>query len=197
LSIVNIWIEPHVALVGTDSEGVDEKGARLQCSKMFPLVHCNAIIAGRGTAAFICGMVNAINGGDFDEVASKLQALFSVVFERMHTAFTEAGLPLLERQELSLVGYSPRAGKMVNFELTQETRAGGVAASYQQQTIAPWHEDLPDKRSPRTLANMIWLARGQARFLRERAPEGAGGGRLIVAELTRKEMRISSPCTLS
>ena len=75
---------------------------------------------------------------DFDEAAERMQAHFGQVFDMLKAVFEHRGLPLLERQELSLVGYSPRAGKMVNFELTQETRAAGVVAGFHRETVSPW-----------------------------------------------------------
>lgn len=204
MTILNCWITPERALIGTDTEmavpcGAAPEGKRAQCTKLLPLVHLNAVLACRGEAIFFKAVFDAINlsGGDdldavFDAMAGALPGLLSATRDGLRMGgVTHATIP--DSQTIVLVGWSPRAGRIVGVEWTQETSARGfVADDINPHYIAPWNRSIEPFADPTTPETMMQLARKQVRLMRERAPGAAAGGKLILAELTRDAMTIGS-----
>lgn len=191
MSIVNVWLEPSVALVGVDTDGLDQRaGVRRNCGKMFPLPHAGCVVAGRGESRFLgcIAVALASMGEDFDDLSQAIRPLCDQTIQEFRQLGTvPEGLTL----ELVLVGFSWARNRMAGVEL--ELRPGAerfTQEDTERECVAPWHESLEGLPSPSSVANMTVLARAQARLLRSMGPNVAGGGKLIMARMERQEMRI-------
>lgn len=197
MSILNLWLAPDHALVGVDTDGVDPAGRHMSCSKLLPIVHLNAVLAGRGNltllgCTFVQLMVSEL--GDFDALADRLPAMVQKAFKG-----TIGGFPLrfIQRaayqagDEIILVGWSPRLDRPRAVEVT---RAPGASSFTVEETkleyVAPWDESIADAPSPSDAWNMRRLAGAQVALLKRTDPAAAAGGSLIVAELRRGQMNI-------
>lgn len=97
-----------------------------------------------------------------------------------------------------LVAWSPRAGRIVGVERTQDTPEHGfVADDINPHFIAPWDaclKPLPDPTMPEAMARLVVA---QTKLMHEKAPGAAAGGKSILAEMTRDPMQIRPVCDLS
>lgn len=196
MSIVNVWLEPSVALVGVDTDGLDAAGVRRNVGKLFPIPHAGCVLAGRGESRFLGCIAAALCnvGEDFDDLASSLKQLA----DQSVGEFRQMGaVPEGMRLELVLVGFSWMRNRMAGIELQLEPGAAQfVEEEIELEHVAPWHESLTGLPSPSSPANMAVLARAQARLLRSMGPNVAGGGKLIMASIERHQMRTWEEATL-
>jgi hypothetical protein len=98
----------------------------------------------------------------------------------------------LQVQEIVLIGPSTRLGRMHGYSFIRHDEEGFIADAIDPLYSAPTHSQLdelrlPDPDSPLT---MLALARAQVAFLHRMAPGVAAGGRLVLCEITKHEMRI-------
>lgn len=190
MSLVNVWLEPHVALIGVDTEGLDPAGIRRAVGKMFPLPHAGCILTGRGESRFLGCIAAALctMGDDFDVLASELRPLADKSMAELRAM---GAVPDGLQFELVLVGFSWMRNRMAGIEL--ELKAGATQfteSETQIECVMPWHESLEGLPSPSSVANMVVLARAQARLLRSMGPNVAGGGKLIMARLEQRKMQL-------
>lgn len=197
MSLLNVWLEPAVALVGVDTDGLDAAGVRRNVGKLFPIPHAGCVLAGRGESRFLGCIAAAIcnMGEDFDDLASVLKQLADQTageFRQM------GGIPDGFKLELVLVGFSWARNRMAGVEVVLEPGAAQfVEDEIELEHVTPWHESLTGLPSPSSPANMAVLARAQARLLRSMGPNVAGGGKLIMARLERHQMRTWEESELS
>lgn len=194
MSILNVWIEPDAALVGVDTATgmTREDGTPLEFSKMFPIVHANTIVAGRGHSLFLSSLFVMCNGrGDFDSLVEEMPLLLQLAFDQIKDLPLLAPPEGIDRQMIVVVGWSAKLGRMAGRDYIQEDRARGfVASEITPHHLAPWDDSFAGLPDPKTPADMANLASEQVRMMREKAPDAAAGGRFIVAEITQRGMQI-------
>lgn len=198
MSILNVWIEPEVALVGVDTATslIGNDGTMLEYSKMFPIVHANTVVAGRGNSIFLSTLFVMCNGrGDFDSLVEEMPLLLQLAFDQIKDLPLLAPPEGIDRQMIVLVGWSSKLGRVAGRDFIQEDRARGfVAGEITPHHLAPWDESFAVLPDPKTAQDMLTLYRAQVSFMRENAPQAAAGGRLIVARIARQGMTIAPAC---
>jgi hypothetical protein len=164
---------------------------------MFLLVHANAILAGRGSLLFLQAVHTAVNYGGFDAMCQRARDLFDQLVKISGDVAKMQGHELEARNELLLVGPSAHAGgRIVGRWFKKDGASPLVEEDAHPTVVTPWDSQMPYPGDPCSIGAMVWLARAQARFIRERAPEQAGGGQFIVAEIWRHRMAIAPACEL-
>lgn len=200
MSILNVWIEPEVALVGVDTATslIGDDGAMLEYSKMFPIVHANTVVAGRGNSIFLSTLFVMCNGrGDFDSLVEIMPSLLQQAFDQIKNFPLLAPPEGIDRQMIVVVGWSAKLGRMAGRDYIQEDRAQGfVTSEIAPHHLAPWDNSFAELPDPQTAGDMANLARAQTRFMHENAPQAASGGRLIVARISQLGMTILPTCKL-
>src|SRR5690606_29844313 len=95
-----------------------------------------------------------------------------------------------QAQSVLLVGFSWARNRMCGLEL--DWRSGQdrfTVSDTEREFVYPWNQSIEALPPPSTPENMRILAGAQVPLLR--SVEGScGGGKLIIAELKRREMRI-------
>jgi hypothetical protein len=188
-------------LVATDSDGVRREG-----TKFFVLPPIDAVLVGRGSMLFVETAANAIYSlaPTLDETLDKLPSVLPVLFDAAIKVARELGAGIVvgggaelvppEANEIYLVGFSPRQDRMTCTVFSNPERDRNFVARHRlTRVVEPWHSvDEKDQPDISTLAAMISAARTQVRLVRQVAPAIAAGGRLIVAEVRRGQMRIAT-----
>ena len=202
MSIVNAWVGPENAWVGVDTGATHVDGVTREASKMVPLVHLPAVIAGRGCAAFLPAVVcnSMLKLLEFDELAAAMPEILRETFDDICKANTDAGKDLpadFDKETIVLVGWSRRRQKMLAFEYVQQNRESGfLSRSIGPYYFSPWIAGRPGPlfRHPLDSASMIELAESQICLIDEHAPDAAGGGRYLVAYFDKQRMSIETIC---
>lgn len=204
MSLLNLYLAAHRALVGVDTamglhpdsgaqawaQTQDRSALPAEVSKLYPIAHSGALLAGRGTIPFFLDVVAGASMVEtFDQLEDRMPALLRQVAEI--DAARVAAVPLPEhvkfpRREILLVGWSAREGSMV---ATHYQCEGGAGAPFEAEAIdllqSPWEAEQGPAVEPRTDHDMLQLARAQVSYARANYPGAPIGGRLIVAEVTR------------
>ena len=200
MSFLNVHIAAdggRSALVGVDTEAVSTAGTVMaQASKLAVLPHYPAVIAIRGVMGLLplIYMACVTSGSDLDGLLEELPACFPDVLRHLdewkERGILTADAPI-EAISFAIVGWSAKQNRMIARLFEQTDRATGfVGTEIPKWYIAPGTEALA-KLPPASSRNaMVTLARAQIRCLEEIAPQSAGGGELIIATLTEREVRI-------
>ena len=204
MSILTCVVKPEHAWVCVDTAapGIDGKPSR-RFPKLIPLVHANAVLAGRGNGLFLTGAFNVLaheGVANVDEMIDRMPAFLAVLCaELRHRA---AIIPPKEgeggRQELVLIGWSKRLDRPIARAFVGDMLAGTFEQLEANPFIvAPPTWDAPESAPPlETLADLMNVARAQVARLRRDCPGMAAGGDLIVARIERDRMTISTECAL-
>lgn len=210
MSLLNVYLAAHRALVGVDTacgampgDAVAQWVARAapgqqmppHVSKLFPIVHADAVIAARGAHTFLLDVIGpAAACGSVDELEDMLPKIIEAADLAHANRCKYFGLPAdvtHAAQELVLVGWSAREGGMI--ATVFERKAGQRSAFTVDQVeawAAPWETSYGQAIEPRTDHDMLQLARAQVSHFRRDHPGAPIGGRLIVAEVTRDAIAI-------
>jgi hypothetical protein len=206
MSLLNVWLSQDKALIGVDTKGMSGDGKQsVEVSKIFPLVHANVILAGRGYMPFLGIVSSALHsiGGNFDAIVERLPEVLPAAFRAFATEMTKGGYDPksdgidLHRQDVMLVGWSPKRGRMVGMVYRQRAADEGfVAKEFSPWTVNPWEPVQGGPYEPSSYEAHERLAREQARFTQKTVGKRFIGGRLLIAELTRDSLSVTSRCDL-
>lgn len=202
MSLVNVWISPDRALVGVDTEGVTLDGTHNEVSKMIPLVHANLVLATRGHMGFLNALFGTSYavGGDFDAIVEKMPMILSYAFNHLMSQASSAGVAdqgNFDRQDAFIVGWSRKHCRMLGMSYSQETAKDGFTGrEIDSWCVSPWEDPGVMPPIPNTPEVLKEVARTQASFASDPRSEAAVGGRLLVAEITRDGIIITSRCDL-
>jgi hypothetical protein len=206
MSLLNVWMEPHRALVGVDTHAMHlgPRGepllvrglppGRFETSKMIPIVHLNAVMAVRGSAVLIAGayiLCNMEPWQGLDQLFDNFPTIVAKNFAQLEHVSRQQGQKANPEQEVMLIGWSKRAGKMRCLMLKQETEgAGFVPHQIDELWLGPWDDDAQgappvDPSDDRSMAELMQAQRLDAR---QRFPNLPVGGRALVAELSRDQL---------
>lgn len=183
-----------------------------ETSKMFPLGHLGAIVAGRGRSVLVLAIVSGLmTCSTFDEALDKIEGIYGDALAELKvldsSVFAESQ-PLLARmssiygsarsEELLLVGWSDRENSVHAVSIV--ARADGEMAVLRRAalTVAPEHPAVIaalEKGVPSD-DEALDLARMQIEHARMLSPSAADaglpgfGGRLLVGKVTRGEVSV-------
>lgn len=188
MTLLNYWVTAGRAVVATDTRSITPRGGRLcESSKMIPLPHLNAVCAGRGNLDFLRAVVAVSQTFPPDGL--------DAMAEQMSVYLREAGAWLLkstrsewvsELQEVVIVGFSAAAGRITARHYVWDLHAATLVTEKRPRySIAPAddRQALPDDLEPTSDEGLMELARAQCRAALALHPEGAFGGRLLIAEI--------------
>ena len=208
MSILNVTCSQEKAFVCVDTlgEAIEPgKGRSLACQKMFPVVHVNGIIAGRGlgSAVMATAMLCGEAGSDVDEIAERIPSIMFQASDMAEAAHRVKRIPLKSLAKLGasgftirFVGYSRKEGRMVCFAYDRTFDSMSVQRRQLDGCIGPWVDSWGEVPHPKTVEELEAVARLQLQLHRRDHPQSILGGKLIAAELTRDSMRIWQVCDL-
>lgn len=191
MSLLNVWVEPGRALVAVDTE-TDIAGEHMDASKLVVFPADRMVVACRGNLGVLNGMLPVLHGmpGGVDSIAPVLAAVCSDMAGRIDGHSVQAGGPGFTEAEVVIAGWSEREQRIVGHVCT---RLAGEAAfalsridSWRIGPNADWQRVLP----PDCREHMEAIASKQVRFMREQHPDCAIGGRLLMAEVTEREISV-------
>lgn len=203
-----MWVEPNRILIGVDSAAMFQSvggrpkavygapaGTRFECSKMLPIVHLNAILAGRGSGWLLPHLV----ASSYRRPWADLDQLFDNMPRLLAASRFKTLIPLIHpRHEILLAGWSKRSNRMRAVMYVQQRRlVGFVPNEVEEIWIGPWEDDVqgapvdPDSRQ-----TMGELMRAQVADARVRFSNMAVGGRALIAEISTGQVRIEELCRL-
>ena len=194
MSIVNAFIRHDLALVGVDTGGLNPDGAPIEASKIIFLPHLSAVVAFRGVMVTMMSAAPSILGfgGDFDQLAEGMPGIMT---QAMDIAKQHIDIDSWGGTNFVLVGYSPKAGRMVGHVFDKRTGEQEITVLNDETcAIGPFWgiDDIKALNLNGDKVSMVKLAHDQFRLLGERE-EGwrqAGGGRFLIAEVRQGSINI-------
>ncbi len=196
MTILNVVASPSRVLVAVDTIIAAPNGVRCEQSKMVPLLHLNAVIAMRGHTLLLHNIYSGCFGlfGDLDSLLRDMPARLQHCYERAPAADLETPGGEFMSEQVVVAGWSPARAQMVAMDYLLD-RPGGQF--YLRKEIDSWCL-APKEGFAKPTA--FWLgeedlhtiAIAQANHALSVNPEGGFGGRLLVADLTRDSLAISS-----
>ncbi|WP_157480827.1 MULTISPECIES: hypothetical protein [unclassified Lysobacter] len=196
MSILNVQLTRHVALIASDTAGRLQDGGSSDWSKLHYLAHANTVIAGRGERLLLFNVLaqsSFANGvQDFDTLLFGMQKRVDSVLTTYLGIADKAVLhPGLT--EVAVVGWSAYRGRMTAFLYRMNPVSDTVAISEINPSLLAPNGGWEDVDAPEDSAAMVELARDQVRHTRETfGPDAVIGGRLVIAELTRSGVSIAT-----
>lgn len=186
MSLLNAWVSPDRALVATDTDSLTAADAHYGMSKILHLAHARTLFAGRGDRKFLWDIFAryylADGEVDFDSIiASFPDLLASAILGVRQGGYAPFGY------QFAVVGWSPAEGRMCGRWYTGNTGQDGYDVDELGQRVAPW-EIAEKARVPDSDENIQWLAKRQVAWLRSKG--SAGGGDLLIAEITRTQLAL-------
>lgn len=205
MSLLNAHVTRDRALVAVDTEtslGMRANAAagltRFQSAKMFPLVHANVLLAGRGENAFLMPVLfklTTMQTSSFDALAWALEKfLLRQAVDEAHASVRAAGGPEgfdIGTQEVCIFGWSDSLDSMAGKAFFRDANdPAWYPLEVTTGWATPWWDDWGDEPEMPTDEALLEAARRQAGRTWSEAPDVPLGGRLIVADLTRHGMII-------
>ena len=192
MSLLNVHVTDDRALIAVDTDGVSPTGEHFEICKMYPLIHANVVLAGQGALLWHLEVFNhicrAAGQVDYDVIVDDMPELL----RRMTAGAREHGALDLAFS-LAIVGLSPREGRIAGRWYEGRLTGDKVEVHSLGSRVGPWPFDDPAP-IPDSDENHRTLATRQTAF--HRSLGFAGGGRLLLAELTRDALFIRSICNL-
>lgn len=205
MSLLNIYLAAHRALVGVDTAcglvpgqsmedwcAANAPGRKppAEMSKLWTITHAGAVIACRGTALFgmevFCAASMLPSVDAIEDGMGELLKHIGAANDARHAAAEAPDELRFAAQQIALVGWSQREGAMI---ATVWERAAGPGQRFVVDQVdrftAPWETEWGEAIEPRTDHDMLQLARVQVYRFGAIHPGAPIGGRLIVAEVTR------------
>lgn len=184
MSLLNVWVSPERALIAVDTDAITPDGQHFGMSKLLVLPHAETVFAFRGDRRFMHDLFGrfylARCDVDLDAIMSGMGEMLASVILGLRQA-GEAPLSY----EVAVVGWSASEARVRGFWCTGRTDEDDWdLEEITSARVTPWR--LPNLRMTPNVEGMRELAVQQAEWLR--ADGDAGGGRLLVAQLTRREI---------
>lgn len=204
MSILNVSLLGDHALVAVDTLAVrSTSGFRAEeQSKLFPLVHADCVVAGRGLVVLSLLAYQAVaktTDTHYDLLAEALPSVVQEALGWLQQAHPEALVDArIGGHEVALVGWSrsreQMSGTVVKLTLDRQGGEHFETEAVDEWLFAPGDTFRSDLNLPRAKStqDMLSLAQRQAKWHAERVPGIPPSKRLIVAELTKDLMSITS-----
>jgi len=169
-----------------------DTGATCEGSKFAVIPHVQALIAGRGavtTLSLLTSLVwQSTNIQTFDDLVDAMPRLLRQAFELLHQAFPAGIDARVFAQEFIVIGWSRSAGRLRAFQYEQTKADEGFTTRELSEPgyACPWAPDLGPPLQPKT------VALHQQLLARQVEEWETVGGRLVLAEVTRDAISITS-----
>lgn len=201
MSILTVTVEPSRVLVAVDSIVITEQGQRFSVSKLMLIPQENVILAMRGNVFVLHNVFLQCftRLWTFDQCLEQAAALFKEQLAALETEGKKQGIPeafYCGSQELVIAGYSESHLKLRAVRFSKAEDGGASVKEITDGFLAPGAAFTEAPATPTTDAEIRSIAERQMRWMRAEEPEQASGGKLIVAELTRRQSTVRSLGTL-
>lgn len=192
MSLLNVRITPAQALIAVDTDGINPAGQHYEISKLLALPHAGVVFAFRGDRRFpfdvFAHAFLAFGEATYDQIERGMVPIMGAVIHQHR----EAKIPAMPFQ-IVIAGWSAARRRVCGSIYHGDTGEDGVDHDELGARVIPWDADVPLK-TPETPEDMAALAQRQVAWLRGK--KTAGGGRLLIAIVTEKEVRISEHSAL-
>lgn len=190
MSLINAVHMGDHALISADTEAVFSDGSRGNVSKLLTIPHVNAVIAVRGSLAFLqkahaefCTMPT------FDQMAERAELVMSYALAQQGS--TEQLDKYAHGAEMVLAGYSQKAGRVVIHLIRCEGIGKDTEAHLDvNNAVLPGDMGISLEGITASREGLTELTRRQVKAIREHAPDAAAGGNLLIAEVRPRSMAI-------
>lgn len=199
MTICDVWVSPDRVVALTDSDTRVETDAGIhkqETSKVFAVPHLPAIVAGAGWGNLLYPIATI----------AWHSRMTTAAINRMAKAVYAAGAKPLANSsdfcEVVLAGWDAAAKRMTLQSWFQESREIGFCQREPLSSfISPWNRSPDEKRTspplPESGAGFLALALEQVEILqRINGEKAAGGGKIILTEVTPKEVKMRELATL-
>lgn len=191
MSLINAVHMGDHALISADTEAVFSDGSRGNVSKLLTIPHVNAVIAVRGSLAFLHKAHAEFAGMtcDFDSMAERAELVMSYALTQQGN--TEHLDRYAHGAEMVLAGYSQEAGRVVIHLFRCEGIGKDTEAHLDvNNAVLPGDMGISLEGITASREGLTELTRRQVKAIREHAPDAAAGGNLLIAEVRSRSMAI-------
>ncbi len=199
MSLLNVFVSPDRVLIGVDTYALSPHGlGGYEISKLIPLVHANAIVAGRGLNTFLIEVFAGcflLPRADFDQIDIRLCQRVDDVWQSVEAAAVHGGLApdALGACDLVVAGWSSSMSTMSAVHYARRPGEHGFGRSeIRGRFIAPAvaMRGCDPASATDAFALMRSIAQAQVRGVLGSQSEQPIGGRLLIAELDRHRFDI-------
>lgn len=189
MSLINVFVSDDAALIGFDTEGRWPDGRFSEVGKTLALPHIGAMLAFRGEVLTFTGVSGIVSGfpGDFDALSDAMGGILSEAIRMIIAGGLDKHNAALA--EVILVGYSPKAERIVGHFFKSTTPDSGVEESRDfPQYYSPFFgfDEIKKLGIVADRKGMKALALSQYSLVRERVGDDSPiGGRLFIAEVRK------------
>jgi hypothetical protein len=186
MTILNVAIDEHRALIGTNTASVRHDGAVTAGCKLFVFPQAPAALCGRGQLVVTLNLFADlfVTMAGFDEMAKCLPA----ALQRRHavsvTEIVDAGRPVPHDYECAFVGWSNAAQRMAAMHYKavdgQELQ---IVDLTELSVVSPWLPEWGERGAPLDQGALLDLMQFQSQHMQ--GPMDACGGHAVLAELTK------------
>ncbi len=196
MSLVNVWVTPLKAMVVVDTEAQDQDdGKFFEVSKMLTLPHANMVMACRGDTLFMNVLFSLMHNTlavSFDAYEHAMPGFLAQATAYLKGTSLMFKRPL-EEQEATIVGYSHARGAMWCVVYQSRDAAGFTEQEIDNLYLSPWNDAWGrDGLQATTPHHAQVISQEQVAKTLESDPTAAIGGRLLLAEVTRDDCRLST-----
>lgn len=187
MTILNIHLDKHRALIATNTDGIRIDGSRGTISKLYSFPHVNAVLCPQGqmVLGFNIFMDLHLSMKDFDAMAKMLEGSARARFSALQDEAAQSGVRVKLDSVVTLVGWSSSKQCMTFWYCSMSMTEGVSVKELDQHMVSPWSIEAwgqPDD-IPSTQEGMIEIARQQAQA--NSSLTDSCQGDLILAEVTR------------
>lgn len=193
MSLLNAWVGKTRAMIGVDTDSITPEGEHFDTSKLLILPHAGVVFAGRGDRLFVEALFQYFYRGTgtirFDEVAEHLSNAIRAVIEHMRSL---PGFSSEQDYQVVVAGWSEKLQRMSGYFAHGVFDVNATPAIDKLGQIVmphdPWLDCLREIPTPKEPESHLILAAVQSKWLRQQGT--AGGGRLVLAELTQDQVTV-------
>lgn len=216
MTLLNAFVSHRKAMMLVDTEVLamekrrpaahevraQERPYYFEGSKMLALPHANVIIGGRGHNVFLSTLLYLMHTrpGAFDEIEENMPSLLKIatgLLKKEMGLFVGLFSTSIYAQEIVLVGYSERRGRMFCIAYRSADKSGFEATEVDDAYHSPWDLSWGMPFDVYTPEHARFLSTVQVDNALALHPEAPFGGRLLLAELTKDELKMSSIARLT
>ena len=206
MSILNIYVDGGRALVAVDTKAGNEGSS--EATKVAALAHFDAGLAVRGQLMMLGRCIEAMNQPlfrDFDDLVDQAPKVIGLVYESLGRILERLKVDMskFEKQEVALVGWSEKRQQMVGHLWARDDMGVGfrqlpvIDEPYKFELGSWLYDEQGPAEMPASTSAMERVVRQQVQFAKAKWPDACPvGGRLMIAELRRNRVAISSVCDL-
>lgn len=199
---MNVWVHPDRATIAVDTTGISVIHGKVSVSKLVPLVQINAVIAGRGSG----GLIGVLYSGvcrmpfSFDDLAAHMPEFLNkslIEYERVCRLAGYEPEDVSTVDQIAFVGWSESEDRMAAWLYVRGERERTFSARrISPWTIAPGECFSERPAVPTNHEEVVHIAVKQTAWHLAAHPGKAIGGDLLVADLTRTSLTITTACDL-